>query len=80
MAFGKKFNLFNLNRLSHFKNKKELYSFLENNPISHKIRTLIVGNGRVAKGASEILKYFGLKMSNLMNTKIIHITIQFSVL
>lgn len=69
MAFGKKFNLFNLNRLSHFKNKKELYSFLENNPISHKIRTLIVGNGRVAKGASEILKYFGFKNVKLNEYK-----------
>ena len=69
MAFGKKSNLFNLNRLSHFKNKKELYSFLENNPISHKIRTLIVGNGRVAKGSSEILKYFGFKNVKLNEYK-----------
>ena len=69
MAFGKKFNLFNLNRLSHFKNKNELYSFLENNHISHKIRTLIVGTGRVAKGASEILKCFGFKYVNFNEYK-----------
>ena len=80
MAFGKKFNLFNLNRLSHFKNKEELYSFLENNPISHKIRTLIVGNGRVAKGASEILKHFGFKNIKLNEYKNNSHTIQFSVL
>ena len=69
MAYGKKFNLFNLNRLSHFKNKKELYSFLKNNPISQKIKTLIVGSGRVAKGSTEILKYFGFKKVNLIDYK-----------
>jgi len=61
MAYGKKIKSFNLKRLSHFKNKKELYLFSEKNPIIKKVRTLIIGNGRVAKGAVELLKYFGFK-------------------
>tara|TARA_Y100000748_G_scaffold131200_1_gene110087 strand:- start:201 stop:1394 length:1194 start_codon:yes stop_codon:yes gene_type:complete len=61
MAYGKKFKLFKLRRLSEFKNKKELYLFSKDNPIIKKVKTLIIGNGRVAKGAVELLNYFGFQ-------------------
>ncbi|MAD59656.1 MAG: alanine dehydrogenase [Flammeovirgaceae bacterium] len=59
MAYGEKIKLFNLKRLSHFKNKKELYLFSKKNPVIKKIRSLIIGNGRVAKGVIELLNSFG---------------------
>ena len=61
MAYGIKFKKFNWKRLSFFKDTKELYKFSNLNPFNDPIQILIIGNGRVASGAVELLESFNIK-------------------
>ncbi len=69
MAYGKKTKSFNLKRLSQYKDKKALYQFAQENSLVKKINTIIIGDGRVAKGAIELLNYFGFKKVSIREYK-----------
>jgi len=61
IAYGIKYKKFDFQRLSKFKNTKDLYKFSSKNPLSDPIKILIIGNGRVAEGATELLEEFQVK-------------------
>ena len=61
IAYGIKYKKYDFQRLSKFKNTKELYKFSSKNPLSDPIKILIIGNGRVAEGATELLEEFQVK-------------------
>ena len=61
IAYGIKYKKYDFQRLSKFKNTKDLYKFSSKNPLSDPIKILIIGNGRVAEGATELLEEFQVK-------------------
>jgi len=58
MCYGKKYDIFNLDRLDCFKDTNDLYKFTSSFKFKSQIRILIIGDGRVAKGAVELLESF----------------------
>jgi len=65
MGYGKKLKLFNLDRLSHYKDTDDLYRFTSKFKLKSKIKILIIGDGRVAQGAVELLKSFKIIEVNI---------------
>ncbi len=58
MGYGKKYKLFNLDRLKKYKDTNDLYRFTSKFKLNSKVKILIIGDGRVAQGAVELLKSF----------------------
>jgi len=67
MGYGKKYKLFHLERLSFYKDTNDLYKFTSSFKFEDKIKILIIGNGRVAQGAVELLKSFKINEVNTNN-------------
>ena len=61
IAYGIKNNLFNLKRLNQYKDTEDLYNFTSSFNIKAPIKILIIGDGRVARGAVELLEAFNIK-------------------
>ena len=61
IAYGIKNHLFELERLSHYKDTDDLYSFTNKFKIDTPIKILIIGDGRVAQGAVELLESFNIE-------------------
>ena len=61
IAYGIKNHLFQLERLSHYKDTDDLYSFTNKFKIDTPIKILIIGDGRVAQGAVELLESFNIE-------------------
>ncbi len=65
IAYGIKYKLYELNRLSHYKDTKELYSFSNNFKINSPVKIVVIGDGRVAQGAVELLESFNIEKVNI---------------
>ena len=65
MCYGKKYDIFNLDRLDCFKDTNDLYKFTSSFKFKGQIRILIIGDGRVAQGAVELLKSFKIIEVNI---------------
>lgn len=65
IAYGIKYKLYELNRLSHYKDTKELYSFSNNFKINSPVKIVVIGEGRVAQGAVELLESFNIEKVNI---------------
>ena len=61
IAFGHKYNFFELKRLSHYKDTEDLYRFTNKFKIDSSIKIVVIGDGRVAQGAVELLESFNIK-------------------
>ena len=61
LAYGEKTKKFYLKRLSKFKDYKNLKNKIKNIKINEAFKILIIGNGKVANGATELLDLLKIK-------------------
>ena len=73
IAFGHKYNFFELKRLSHYKDTEDLYKFTNKFKIDASIKIVVIGDGRVAKGAVELLESFNIKKVAVIELNLGHL-------
>ena len=67
LAYGEKTKNFYLKKLSKFKDYKNLKNKIKNIKINEAFKILIIGNGKVANGATELLDLLKIKKINTSN-------------